>query len=72
MSGKSARGPGCHGDRTTGLFPEVVRSGNRICQKSGKISQKHKITAPAGKTKVSLQEPRGDNRLIQRRGLVVL
>lgn len=52
MSGEPTRGPGCHGDRTTGLFPPVIRGGNGVLQESRKISQKHKVKTSAGKTKV--------------------
>lgn len=52
MSGEPTGGPGCHGDRTTGLFPPVIWGGNGVLQESGKISQKHKVKTSAGKTKV--------------------
>lgn len=52
MSGEPTGGPGCHGDRTTGLFPPVIRGGNGVLQESRKISQKHKVKTSAGKTKV--------------------
>lgn len=52
MSGKQTGSPGCHGDRAAGLFPPAVGSGNGILQESGKIGQKYKAAASAGKTKV--------------------
>ena len=52
MSGKQTGSPGCHGDRAAGLFPPAIGSGNGILQESGKIGQKYKAAASAGKTKV--------------------